>query len=364
MPKKFAVLHLHIGLEKTGTTSIQAFLSGNRAALARDGVFVPRSAGDENHKLLAAHAFEAGSRDVAVVSAGVGPDPDEVAAFRARVARNLSAEIEAAAASASVAVISSEDYSRLFQPAEVARALDLLRPLAERLHVVAFLRRQDLLASSRYYSLVLGGHKAPGVLPGDPDRLPRYYFFRRNLQPWIDGVGARNVTLARFPEAPGRAGFNSVDRFCRAVGLDAARYRPVEDRHVSLDAVNQITLQVFNRMADRHDPNAVAALVERLRRHNDPACRHIPGKAAAKAFYAHFHDENLRLFRDLGAEDEMFSDDFSMYPDRNMREPYQVRAIERLLVELARGATTPPPDPAPALDGDGAPGGGDRSRSP
>ena len=36
---------IHIGAEKTGTTSIQAFCSANRALLAKQGVLFPRVPG-------------------------------------------------------------------------------------------------------------------------------------------------------------------------------------------------------------------------------------------------------------------------------------------------------------------------------
>lgn len=65
---KLKCLYLHIGLEKTGTTSVQAFLHMNRAPLAQAGIWMPGCLGHLNHKLLAAYGFEVGSRDIAVTS--------------------------------------------------------------------------------------------------------------------------------------------------------------------------------------------------------------------------------------------------------------------------------------------------------
>jgi len=45
-------LHLHIGTEKTGTTSIQEFLRINRANLNSAGIYVPCSLGPSNHQWL------------------------------------------------------------------------------------------------------------------------------------------------------------------------------------------------------------------------------------------------------------------------------------------------------------------------
>ncbi|HSC18190.1 MAG TPA: hypothetical protein VLC74_04670, partial [Rhizomicrobium sp.] len=46
-------LYLHIGTEKTGTTSIQAFMAANRALLKQHRILYPRSPGETNHIGLA-----------------------------------------------------------------------------------------------------------------------------------------------------------------------------------------------------------------------------------------------------------------------------------------------------------------------
>ncbi|MBE3829324.1 hypothetical protein HJ140_09590 [Vibrio parahaemolyticus] len=45
-------LVLHIGTEKTGTTSIQSMLSQNRQRFKAQGFHVLECAGEENHRLL------------------------------------------------------------------------------------------------------------------------------------------------------------------------------------------------------------------------------------------------------------------------------------------------------------------------
>ena len=47
---------LHIGTEKTGTTSIQKFLATNRTLLKANGVLYPLSPGKVNHIGLEAYA--------------------------------------------------------------------------------------------------------------------------------------------------------------------------------------------------------------------------------------------------------------------------------------------------------------------
>lgn len=329
----FSTLYLHIGQEKTGTTSIQEFLDHNAVRLERNGVFVPRSVGHKNHKALAAHAFEIGSRDIAVTSMRQAETEEEVARYRAGIEAALEREI--AASSAPTAVFSSEDLSRLYSAKEVERAVALVRRFTRELKIVVFTRRQDLLASSRYYSLVLGGSRSSQVLPSKGQAAPSYYNYAQNIGLWIDAVGAENVILVRFPETSRAERFNSVKRFCTVLGIKAADYPQVKRQHVSYDAVNQIILQNYNVLKRGYDPKGMSTLMEKLTSTNDPQLNYIPSATQARNFYARFREDNLALFRRLGVEDQLFTEDFSMYGEENMRQTFQAQAIRRLLGLLA-----------------------------
>ncbi len=53
-------LYLHIGTEKTGTTSVQKFFRANREVLAQNGIIYPLAPGKQNHMGLAASAQDIG----------------------------------------------------------------------------------------------------------------------------------------------------------------------------------------------------------------------------------------------------------------------------------------------------------------
>lgn len=334
--KKFRKLFLHIGFEKSGSTSIQDFLHHNRAALERDGFFFPASVGAGNHKLLAAACFPEGSQDIAVTSARVGTNPGDHERFRARTLKALTEE--ARRSKAETAIISSEDFSRLFKKEGVARALDPLREMAEDLWVVVFLRRQDLMACSRYYSLLLGGSSRKVVLPTGARSEERIYDYRRLLRNWIGLLGVDRILAVRYPENPRAEKFNSVQAFCDIVGIDTAWYEPAERKHVSLDAVNQLILQIENEVNPGLTEREIKDFVEILRMQNDPSrFRFIPPRRIAKKFYEHFEADNAALFAELGIEDQGFSDDFTMYSGEDKRREMQEVAIGRLL-KLRQGA--------------------------
>ena len=329
-------LYLHIGLEKTGTTSIQEFLHINREALAAAGNWLPGSLGHKNHKLLAAYGLEAGSRDIAVTAAGIGSSPEAVAEFRAGLRERLLKD--AVRGRDGVGIISSEDLSRLHKASEVQRVVDLLREFTAELRVIVFVRRQDLLAASRYYSLVLGGSVDARVMP-QPGEGPPYYDYRSNIGLWADAVGAERVILKRFPEVPKREGFNSVNAFRGLIGIEGGDYADVQEQHVSFDAVNQILMQGYNQLRGGYDAQGLAWLMERLAPMNDRSLGQIPSEQQARQFYGTYRQGNLALFRRLGVEDQMFSEDFSMYPAENMRAKFHQMGMQRLLslLEAQRG---------------------------
>jgi hypothetical protein len=170
-------LILHIGLTKTGSTSIQHALAAAHAAMAAQGVYYPRSAGYLEHPLLALACVDDAAQPGLIHRAvwkGV-PPAQRLAAFRAALAAEI-ADLPADAR----CVMSSEHISRLLRsPAEVGRLGDLLRPHFGTIEVVAYLRRQDQHAASAYAERLRGGILAPPALPeGGPAELPNYDYAR------------------------------------------------------------------------------------------------------------------------------------------------------------------------------------------
>lgn len=159
---------LHIGGEKTGSTSIQALMALNRGALMAAGFAVPRAPGAANHSGLA--AFAGAAPLVPDLVAGLGG-----AAAVAALPAALAAEIAALPASAHTLLLSSEHcQSRLHDRASIARLRDgvLARLGAEEVTVLVWLRRQDGIARSlRNTWLRSHGTLPPPGFPTDPPTL-------------------------------------------------------------------------------------------------------------------------------------------------------------------------------------------------
>lgn len=161
---------LHIGGEKTGSTSIQWLLEANRAQLAEAGFAVPRGLGGANHVALAAYA----GRDPMVRDLlGMLDEPLGLEALRAALPGRMAALVAAQPAHVHTMLLTNEHcQSRLHTPEEVARLRDLLLPLFSEVRVLVYLRRQDeIVISMRNTSLRSHGRLPPAWFPAEPGLL-------------------------------------------------------------------------------------------------------------------------------------------------------------------------------------------------
>ncbi|MEO0427797.1 MAG: hypothetical protein AAF160_10165 [Pseudomonadota bacterium] len=325
---------LHIGAEKTGTTSIQESLYANRERLAAARIAWPEFLGHRNHKLLAAAALPADSVDAAMEGNAFAGDAAAHGAYRAEIAARLG---QLAAAHHTV-LISSEDLQRL--PREAIETLGaLLRPSFARFRVIAFLLRQDVLALRRRAQLIRTGHTAPPGFPdlGDAEER-RFYDYAAVLGDWAAAFGEDAVLPAPFGEGSAAAGQDSVAHFYRLAGIDDAEFAPVPRLNSSPDTPN---LEILN------DANGIGLLPGDPRRDALEAGlaqfetdRTPPvDRTAAAGFVERFAMSNAALAdRWLGGQ-APFNADFSAYPVEDPGPQIAQEARRRLLHLAVSGAS-------------------------
>jgi hypothetical protein len=225
-------LILHIGTEKTGTTSLQLFVRAHAAALRERGLLTFDGLGPVSQLMLAAYAVDPGRK----ARLGDLPldDPEAMARLRADVERRI--DDARGGSRAPWALMSSEHLtSRLRTEAEVARLRDLLAPRFAAVEVMVWLRPQAEMAVSlastaaRHGTRVRGGLLAK-VKPSDP-----YFDFDRMVGLWEGAFGAEAVTCVPYRRGPdpisavlGRAGVARDDlppppRRNEAIGVETMR---------------------------------------------------------------------------------------------------------------------------------------------
>ena len=140
-PKK-PDLVLHIGTEKTGTTTIQNFLKANRDQLRRQSVYVSKDLmiPSGNQRWLAALAYNATRIDELISTQGYRSKAERDQDMVNRYER-LKQEIEASTSDCKRWIISSEHLqSRLTTDEEIHRFYQLLKELFNEITIVLYIR--------------------------------------------------------------------------------------------------------------------------------------------------------------------------------------------------------------------------------
>ncbi len=180
---------LHIGTEKTGTTSIQDFLVANQAALSKQRIAISTALGQGNNRALALYFqdnLDDMSRRLRLTSM------DAQRAHFAPVLEEFKAEVEAARANHDLFVISTEHLHSRMESTETVRAVrDFLGALCEDTQVYIYIREQARLAESIYSTWIEGGGGSLTLeeFAREADVGNPYYDYDLLLHMWEDAFG-------------------------------------------------------------------------------------------------------------------------------------------------------------------------------
>lgn len=234
---------LHIGGEKTGTTTLQATLGANRASLAASGILFSRAAGGDNHVLLPLHATAGIGTDDLRQAAGFG-DAGIFGNFLARFPEVLRREAEASGAR--ILIYSSEHLSSRIRDAEaVRRVWSVLGQIADEIRLVYYARPQTELVLAAWSTMLKSGSAAPFALerilanpaPFDHAALAERWGAFFSDPYWVFRAYQRGQLV----------GDDIVADFCAATGLSPAllpQRQPVLNR--TLDAPRAEFLRLWN----------------------------------------------------------------------------------------------------------------------
>jgi hypothetical protein len=249
MPNPVAsTIYLHIGTQKTGTTTLHAVGRDNRASLAARGILYPAAPGPLNHVGLTLYATGSiGNREL--MRDAELRTPDDLAAYQAALPGRLRAEI-AASGCATVWLSNEHLSSRVRRPDQVARLADMLHELAPDVRVVAYLRHQPEYYLSTY-SMML---KAGGSRETPPPESERefYYNYEKMLSLWADAFGDPAIVVRVFERAAMVNG-DVVDDFLALMGIERGDDVVVTaSLNPSLDARALQFLRLFRQHVPRY----------------------------------------------------------------------------------------------------------------
>ena len=329
-------LYLHIGTEKTGTTSIQGFLKANRALLREKGILYPTAPGNRNHTGLAVAAIhEKTMRSLRKVT-GVRT-PEDVEAFRSKLIENLGAEL--ASSDCHTAIMSGEHCSsNLVQDSEVAWLHDMLSRFFEKITVVVYIRRQDDYLLSTYSTTIKSGRTRPLMIPTGP-RVERRYNHAALLSRWAKVFGREAIICRKFEKTSLLDG-NVIRDFLDAVGI--SQDLPFEWPEVANESLDANTLE-FLRLFNNHIPRFVEREVNATRGNLVKLLNEISAGPLATLsneeladFMSQFRESNREVAREYFGGELAGSDDplFAPRADTRERTLQPVLTVERA-VEIA-----------------------------
>jgi len=245
---------LHIGMPKTGTTSIQTWLELNRAALAARGVAYERLALQDMQAQPPSQVevglcglTEAGLvvTNPEVRRAYAIDSLEEQRAFCAEFEPRFARSVEAAeAAGARTYVISSEHIEAWTETAEQVAGLDrfMREYFADVTYLVYIRRQEDWLLS--YYTQAL--RRGDGVTLADYVDRWKACGFADRLDLWARVVGQDRLSV-RLMERDALVGGDLLEDFARALGTNSAALRRPYRRNTAMSAIAAEFLRLMNR---------------------------------------------------------------------------------------------------------------------
>ena len=236
---------LHIGTEKTGSTSLQTALSVNREHLSERGIFYSKAAGSLNSRALAA-AFCQYSSDDYLARLGI-----EGAAQHDSWRNNLLDKIRDEALTAQTGhdtfLLSSEHFSsRLVSDEQIASLKSFLLTLFTDFNVACYLRRQDRMAVSRHNEVLRSGFAEP-ILPNvqASESLPLLFDFEALLSRWSKLAG-QSALKPRIYDKKALVNGDVVDDFSKTFLDTSLPEKPLRQANVGLSKPAQDALHMFN----------------------------------------------------------------------------------------------------------------------
>lgn len=228
--------YIHIGLEKTGTTSLQIFMQHNKEALAQNNLVY--LGGD--HK-----PYVHGIGHFPIVASFYEKCPNIVPVHKHRPPSEvLSALSQDVDLTEEDIILSCEHFSSRLLGREKIRAFrDALRDRSTK--IVCYLRPQDEQAVSLYSTLVKGGATDPFTTK-DVTPENRYFNYREILEDWGDVFGKDNIIIREYAR-DALIGNDICTDFLSILGVEPDQFSFVGNHNISLDSLQVAMLRRVNK---------------------------------------------------------------------------------------------------------------------
>ncbi|TDK50897.1 hypothetical protein [Antarcticimicrobium luteum] len=296
-------LFLHIGFNKTGSTSLQKTLARNAGALAEQGILYPY---DPQAPYM--QRWQHAPLAAAVPGRTLSWLVPKKRATLTEAFPTLRGRLEHGAFE--TLLLSSEGFGETAMGQEKIRWLKRQFPGFD-ISVIAYIRRQDAYFLSAYQEGIKAGRTRPFDFADHADAKDLY--FGRRLAPWRAVFGSEKVIVRPFDPQVWPEGELFFD-FLRTIGADTAAMTPEPPENEGLDYravefMRQLNLLESGTQAaalPRVKARKLAATFSHLLAAADTRRKMQLSSEQAEILRTHFHDDNATALAGSGIAVEAF----------------------------------------------------------
>jgi hypothetical protein len=331
-------LYIHIGTEKTGSTTIQECLYKNREILYKNEIYYLNSPGKIDSRNIATYCMDDAVIDDHVIQLGI-KDTAGRNNWKKEFLKELKTNLDNLPPSITKVVVSSEHlHSRLHNISNIELLKSIFSPYFDVIKIIVYLRRQDLVAVSLYSTACKAGEYRSEVFPQQSIHSEQYFKYEELINMWSRVFGKDNI-LARVFEKKYFFNNNLVDDFFHEISVDHKKLNLVipENLNVSVTGTTQLVLSKFNKYFPAYNKqdyylfnNGVKSLLiyelERLKLKD----LDLPNRSDSIAFYNIYKSSNDRLAEEIFNRRSLFNEDFSKYPEIQDDKKLDVEVIDSI----------------------------------
>ncbi|MCP4088177.1 MAG: hypothetical protein GY746_00060 [Gammaproteobacteria bacterium] len=309
-------LIVHIGIEKTGTTTIQEMLFINRENLKSNGFYFLQCAGSKNNRKLPAYCINDTKNDDYFVDKCILSHEDK-SKFREALRDDLRDELSALGSEIHTVLISSEQLSsRLTSDTEIRRFHKLMSPHFSNIRILCYLREQCEMAVSLYSTAMRSG-----VTLGFNEYLKKCqpdngrYNYYKMINMWSSVFGLSSIDVRIFSKEAFVGGDLICDFLtCISPDLISVVDKSIDSQNLSISAFGQRLGLSINRLLPNYTDDRRLSKSALLRRrfliiigYCFPGRGSAPSAAEYQRIYDSFYESNKMLSeRYLGKNHKLF----------------------------------------------------------